>query len=334
MSFPLVRMQARDLGDAVETVVLVARDSPGRWLAELAGLPASTRVRFSCVLSWRGAAGGATALVEAPGVPARFVKLAFDDARAASLRREHECLTEMRRTALAPGITIPAPISVERRGPVLALVEPAIAGRVPAGARPQAVEEVFDRLATWLVAWHRATVAQRGSLLEWEREVDECAQTVDGGSDYRSWLQRAFATTTDAESARSAVHGDLTMRNVLVQRGALAIVDWEEASPAGTPLSDLFYCAVDAELVARTHTSRLNAFDAVFSDSPSQIGRICRAAVARVGLEAELARLCFHDTWIRHAADETHRGGPGEFVAIARERLVVRPAVYPWSLRG
>jgi hypothetical protein len=332
-SFLSTRAQARQLGTPSDLAVLATRDGlPGQWLADIAGLDATNQPSVSVKLSWRGAVGGATALVRVEAEE-RFVKIAFDDARGDRLRREHAALSTLAVSASGHGVIVPTAISLRELDGMVLLTEDAIIGRVAAGVPPSQVEDVFERLAGWLAAWHRATLDAADALRPTERNVVELAQTLDVDRSYALWLEAALTATSRTARASVAVHGDLTMWNLLVARGggAVAVIDWEDASPKGVPLSDLFYAAVDAELARGSYDDRLGAFDAVFPAPLTRIGETCRVVGASLALDAALLCLCFHETWLRHAANEAHRAdGRREFQEVVHRRLAVEPERYPW----
>ena len=333
LSFLSTRAQARELGTPSDTAVLAMRGgSPGQWLADLAGLGSANPPSVSLRLSWRGAAGGATALVRVDDKE-RFVKIAFDDARGERLRREHAVLTTLAVSASGHGVIVPKVISLQELDGMILLTEDAIDGRVAAGVPAGQIEEVFERIAAWLATWHRATLVVGDSSRGGERNVVELAQALDVDRRYVLWLEAALTAMPRSAPPSVAVHGDLTMWNLLVARGpgTVAVIDWEDASPNGVPLSDLFYAAVDAELSRGSYNTRLLAFDAVFPDSLTRIGRICRTAGESLGLDAALVRLCFHETWLRHAAREAiGSDGRREFQELVHRRLAVEPERFPW----
>jgi hypothetical protein len=332
LSFLSTRAQARLLGSPSDLTVLATRDAlPGRWLANVAGLDAANRPTVSLRLSWRGAVGGATALVHVDAAE-RFVKIAFDDARGECLRREHAALSMLAPSASGHGVITPKVISLQELDGMLLLTQDAIGGRVAAGLPASEIEAVFERVAAWLAAWHRATLVAADTSGDTERNVMEFARVLEVDRSYALWLEAAL-TATRAATPSVAVHGDLTTWNLLVApgSGAVAVVDWEDASSTGVPLSDLFYAAVDVELVRGSYGDRLGAFDAVFPAPLTRIGRTCRAVGESLGLDAALIRLCFHETWLRHAANEAHRAdGRTEFQEVIHRRLAVEPARYPW----
>jgi aminoglycoside phosphotransferase len=321
------RLHARELVGRTNQVVVLATRSlpPGQWLADLTDL-ADEAMTVAATLSWRGGAGGATALVLSGPDPARFVKVAFDEARAARLRHEHAALAA---TAAAVGeaIVVPSVRSLRESEGLTFLVEDAVDGRVAAGLPPLELEQLFERLAAWLVTWNeRSTAAVDGAY-----EVLELARALDVDARYMRRLSDACARLAGPRP-RVEVHGDLTMWNVLCTRtGAIGVVDWEEASSHGAPLSDLLYAAVDAELAHGGYEHRLQAFDAVFSARPTPIGWTCRRAAGRLALDTDTVRLAFHETWLRHAANQAVRGDGSDFQEIVHSRLAVYPERYPWE---
>jgi hypothetical protein len=323
-----LRLRARQLvGRSALVAVFVTRTmTPGRWLVDSAEV-AEDGATVAATLSWRGRTGGATALVRTGPDPVRFVKVAFDERRSERLRREHESLETIAAAAAGAGIVVPAAPALRERDGLILLLEGAVDGRVAAGLPPLELERVFERLAAWLVSWHERTVA----VLSDADDVVALARAAGVDRGYERWLAELRASLP-RRLPRVAVHGDLTMWNVLVGSAeAIGVVDWEEARTDGPPLSDLFYSAVDAELAHGAHGERLRAFDAVFHTSRTAIAAVCRRATDLLGLDGRAMRLAFHETWLQHAADQAVRGDGDAFEQIVQGRLAVEPERYPWS---
>lgn len=328
LSLLSLRLRARQLvGRSALVAVLVTRtDAPGRWLLDAAEV-VGDRATVAVTLSWRGGTGGATALVRTGPDPARFVKIAFDERRAVRLRHEHESLETIAAGAAGAGIVVPAAPALREGDGLALLLEGAVDGRVAAGLPPLELERLFERLAAWLGSWHERTVA----VLSDADDVLSLARAAGVDSGYERWLAELRASLP-RQLPRVAIHGDLTMWNVLVGRtGAIGVVDWEEARTDGPPLSDLFYSAVDAELAHGAHGERLRAFDAVFHTSRTAIAAVCRRTTDLLGLDGRAMLLAFHETWLQHAADQAVRGDGDGFEQIVRRRLAVEPERYPWS---
>ena len=111
---------------------------------------------------------------------------------------------------------------------------------------------------------------------------------------------------------RVAVHNDLTMWNVLVDRdGSIAIVDWEGAESAALPLADFFYAATDAAAAVRRYADRLDGLVACFTTGGRHaimVGEMQARLCGALGMTARQAELCFHACWLRHAVDERRLG--------------------------
>jgi aminoglycoside phosphotransferase (APT) family kinase protein len=330
-----IHLHARELaGRERELVLFVTRNvAPGHWIAELAELD-GTQPSVTAKLSWRGRRGGAIALVGEGNGAGRFVKVAFDTARGERLRREHASLLTVAATVPGGTVAVPRAIALGEVGETAWLIEEAVEGSVAAGLAPRAVEVVFERLAAWLQAWHEATVAGRDGTEPQPLDLVGLATAAGADPGYRQWLLGA-SNAAPAAALRVAVHGDLTLWNLLVSSPSSPIwlVDWEDASPYGPPLSDLFYAAVDAELAHGSHDRRLDAFDAIFPAPRTQIAAECKRVSGRLGLDAGAVRLAFHETWLRHAANEVARGDRSDFQEIVRSRLAVHPERYPWGDR-
>jgi aminoglycoside phosphotransferase (APT) family kinase protein len=328
-----VWFQARaSTGRAFAVVVLATRGAEvGQWLGDLAQVDSGRR-SLSATISWRGRAGGATAVIGKTSGAERFVKIAFDAVRAHRLRREHDTLSTVALTAPQPAVTTPKPVAVCETDGMVFLVEGIVEGRPAAALPPAAIGPLLEEVADWLVAWHEPTLTV-SSGPDAAADLVRLARDLDLDPAYQSWL-RAEGARLPRVVPRVAVHGDLTMWNVLVssRTRAIGVVDWEDAAPDGAPLSDLFYVAVDAELAHGRHADRIAAFDAVFPHARTVVGAACSRAERRLALDGAVVRWAFHETWLRHATNErVRRAGPGEFAQIVHERLAVHPELYPWG---
>jgi hypothetical protein len=329
-------LQARAAAGRSSTVVVLATRGAevGQWIADLADAGRG-RQSLAVTISWRGRGGGATALVGETAGTQRFLKIAFDAARSSRLRQEHDRLLTLAAAASSATVTTPRPLALREAGGAVFLVEGIVEGRPAAGLPPASIEPLLDELAAWLVTRHESTLAGCSGP-EAAADLVRLAHDLDLDPAYLNWL-RAEGARLPRIVPRVAVHGDLTMWNILVsaRTKAIGVVDWEEASTAGAPLSDLFYATVDAELVHGRHDGRLAAFDAVFPDARSVIGAVCRRAEQRLALDGAVVRCAFHETWLRHATNERAGDiGQDAFEQIVQERLAVQPDLYPWGNRA
>ncbi len=195
-------------------------------------------------------------------------------------------------------------------------------------------------MVEWLVQWHTLTrhpTPLTRSQLERElvQPAAELAAVVAGGDAYARRLGQLCAEAEDSPLPRVAVHNDLTMWNVLLEAEAgFGVVDWEGAEPAGLPLSDFYYAAVDAVAAVDGYRSRLAAFEACFSPVGEHAGTVARlrARLLEVlDLSPGQAELCFHACWLRQATDPRRAARPddrGPFLQIvsliARDSLGAR----------
>jgi aminoglycoside phosphotransferase (APT) family kinase protein len=328
-----VWLQARaSTGRTFTVVVLATRGAEvGQWIGDLAEV-GNGHQSLAATISWRGRAGGATAVIGKTAGAQRFLKIAFDPARADRLRREHDTLSTVAAAAPQATVTTPKPFGVCEADGVVFLVEGIVEGSPAAALPPAAIGPLLEGVADWLVAWHESTLTVSTGP-EAAADLVRLARDLDLDPAYQSWL-RAEGARLPRVVPRVAVHRDLTMWNVLVssRTRAIGVVDWEDAAPEGAPLSDLFYVSVDAELAHGRHDGRIAAFDAVFPHARTVVGAACSRAERRLALDGAVVRCAFHETWLRHATNErARRTGSGEFELLVHERLSVHPELYPWE---
>ncbi len=92
-----------------------------------------------------------------------------------------------------------------------------------------------------------------------------------------------------------AVRNDLIAANVLVEQGRMGVIDREESSPVGLPLTDLAYALVDLAAATDGYRDRPAAFVASFSAGGSWASvthRLIDGAAAAGGLEPPAVKLC------------------------------------------
>jgi thiamine kinase-like enzyme len=137
------------------------------------------------------------------------------------------------------------------------------------------------------------------------------------------WLESRCLELTGVRCAFVAAHNDLTMFNVLLEGDGLGVVDWECARAYDLPLGDLAYAAVDAAAAAARYGDRVAAYERAFGTGPvaAQVDELVRRICRAVDVDDELAELCLHSTWLRHAANEQRDGSSATFLSILR-RLV------------
>lgn len=330
----LARLPA-SVAHRVAPVGLVARRSGGRpllaWLRELAAGHGEI-ASFTLSRSWHTGHGGVVVACFGPAdrAPWGLAKLR-DGAKGNEVTlAEADTLATMGPDAVAAGATVPRRLAVRRVGPREVLLEDAVPGRVAATAlhtSPRMLDTLLERLALWLSAWHeRTAVDVELTRDELERRLLRPAESLAGrvasGDRYLTWLAARCGLVEGTPLRRVAVHHDLTMWNVLVERGGLGVVDWEGAEPAGWPLGDFVYAAVDAVAATRGYRDRPAAFEQCFAPGGRHrelVARLHGNLSRALGLDDEQATVCFHACWLRHALDarRTDEADRSPFLAIA-----------------
>jgi hypothetical protein len=141
------------------------------------------------------------------------------------------------------------------------------------------------------------------------------APQLPGGTDYLAWLEARCADLAGRPAPLVATHNDLTMWNILLDaRGSLGVVDWELARQSDLPLSDFSYAIADTVAAAEGYRDRPAAFARCLpgGDLAGLVARLGRRLCAELSLPGELATLCLHAGWLRHAANEQAKKRPGE----------------------
>src|SRR5205807_177172 len=104
---------------------------------------------------------------------------------------------------------------------------------------------VVDRLARWLTRWGMQTARQAASSDELVKaSMLDPAATLAGllPGMFHSSIRQFAGRVSGRGLQTTAAHRDLTMWNVVVRAdGALGVLDWECATGAALPLTDLFY---------------------------------------------------------------------------------------------
>lgn len=126
----------------------------------------------------------------------------------------------------------------------------------------------MEQITDWLECWNRATVTwRRIDDLDLEAELlvpaRLLAPSLEGGTEYASWLESQSRRIRGLRVPFVATHNDLTMWNVLVDSGpALGVVDWEMSREAGLPLVDFYYAAVDVAMCTKRIRARSEGYAA------------------------------------------------------------------------
>lgn len=282
----------------------------------------------SAIISARqyGLDGTAVLHYFAPGAsrPVAIFKQALTSSMAAGRRAEADLLRRLGPPAAQADARVPQAALVETQAGHLALRQTVVSGRSAAtwlATHPGEVERLAERVADWITGWNASTARRAPldpALLRMAVLVpaQRLAPHFEDAPAYLDWLQRHCVAAAGTPAPLVASHNDLTMWNILLDAGApLGVIDWELAREADLPLVDLCYALADAIAAADGYRDRLAAFESCFLPGGAHaplVGRLLRRATARLALTPEVATLCLHATWLRHAANEAGKKLPGE----------------------
>lgn len=182
-------------------------------------------------------------LLAPPGAdrPALAIKAPLTDAAAATVRAETAVLRGLRALAARSVVaTVPAVVDeVEHLGRP-ALVMTGLPGRPMSvtylrhghTSDPELVAADFDAVGEWLAGLQRATAGPPAPL-----DIGPGGPLPAGD---RAALEAIRARLRHERVSLTAVHGDLWLGNVLVERGQVTgVVDWEQGALRGQPARDL-----------------------------------------------------------------------------------------------
>ena len=316
----LIRVGAvrRLLRRTVPSCALVAAREPGlrifRWLGDLDGAGVATATVSS---GPRADARVAVALRFQPQrrAPDVVVKAALDEAGVERVQAERAALELLGATAAAAGASVPVPKPSSY--PWMLAVD-ALAGRsaaaVLAGA-PRRLVPIEGAVADWLLRWNAATASHVPATVQLlERLLVGPVERLVAAGIASERYARAMATLAARLEGRSllmvAVHGDLTMANVLAAKRAPGIVDWESATAAGLPLVDLWYAFADgvARAARVTHAAAVEALVTDTAPAPPALARLLDEHASALRLTVADRTLAFHACWLGHADNELRRG--------------------------
>lgn len=293
---------------------------------------ADAPARALVVTSWRGAAGGAVVLgfsagMDTPAIVAKRPPATADPRRADEAR----LLAALGPAARAAGIAVPRPIGTCPGAGWLvqsAMSGTPLAAQLATGRAKPA--PTIAALAAWLARWNvqTATTAPLDRALL-ERHLYEpalrLAPELPDSAAYLRRLERLGSGLDGSAATFVASHNDLTMANVLrAPTDELAVVDWETAEPAGLPLADFWYAAVDVVAAGDGYADRARAFAECFAPAGRYHALVARHSADIAGalhVDRRWLHACFHACWLRHAANEQTAARPGAarpFLAIAR----------------
>jgi hypothetical protein len=166
-------------------------------------------------------------------------------------------------------------------------------------------EATLRGLAGWLERWNAATVFRRAFTEEDVERLLTSARAVGGEVELHT--RRLAQASVGTPIPVVAAHNDLTSVNVLVQEGALGVVDWSSARSECLPLGDLAYAAADLAAAVDGYRDRVASFKRGELAETSTL--LIRRVADTLALDPKAMDLCLHACWLRHAANE-RRPGP------------------------
>ena len=292
---------------------------PLEWLRRL--VPEADAGRVILVAAWRPEAATLVhVFADGRGTPVAVAKIGGREG-------EHEALATVAASARVAGVATPVPLAAGRVGAAHVLVQSAVAGRPLSrelARRPHRVGETVERIADWLEAWNRATLAPGAFSRDAVRErllspARELAPLLPDAPAYEGWIGGLCDRLEPLPAV--AAHNDLTTANLLLASGnRLGVVDWEAATPRDLPLRDLVYAGVDACLAAGDRPARSAVVDDYLDGGRARalVGPLVARYGAGLGLGPRETVACVHACFLEHAVNEVRRGvRDGEFVRIA-----------------
>ena len=308
---------------ALPSVAIVARP-PGSqplaaWVQQLDG---ETRPVEDAIVatSWRGPRGPLIVTCFAPGDddPWGVAKLAPGSASEAD---------RLQALGEAGGARVPRLLARGVAAGRTVLVETVVGGRSAGDVltrEPDRFADVTGAIADWLERWNGATATAAPPPLEAELLAPARQLAGELPGDYGEWLAARCAAVAGRGQPLVSRHNDLTMWNVRLDgSGAIGVLDWADAEESGLPLTDLFYAVADAGAACDRYRDRPAALRAGLGAIAPLRDRLSRS----LGLSSEVAELCFHACWLRHALNESRAPTGPERPFLEIMRWVARRAV-------
>lgn len=220
--------------------------------------------------------------------PSLFAKVSGDPAIRAGLRREHEALQAVHKT-FSDDDSVPRPVALVEEAGWTCLVQSTVPGtsmevslsrRLPFSA-PR-VRDIGPVLG-WLGRLQTATRAGSRPLVDAGALRSRLADLVPTPLPGRVTRVLALGERLGERPVEAVTsHGDLWPGNVLLHRGAVGVVDWEESSPGQLPTDDvIMFLSTYAFMLRRRRSGaddQVRAFAEAWLGS-GRIARLCTAAL-------------------------------------------------------
>lgn len=276
-------------------------------------------------------------------VPTALAKVGLTKEGSEVLTREAAALRSLASGAREAGAEVADVIDFTRIGVRPVILESFIGGRQLArvlASEPMRTDKLLEQLSCWLARWGALTTSMRPASPEFV-----AAALLDPAEALVADLPNEFFEIIRGEAARldgtvvlnTAAHNDLTMWNVLVgKNNRVAVLDWEEATDAALPLTDLFYALADGVAAATGYADRLSAFRACYWKNGAFALRaqsLLRTNLETLELGHEAVASSFLSCWLRHAHSDSRRSvGTEGFLNLLRD-VAADPNAY-WPLEA
>ena len=258
--------------------------------------------------------------------------------------REAEIITRTGSSAHSAGARVPKALAEHQIEGHTVVLQTLLNGQSAAAllfSQPKRLPLFMGHVTQWLDHWNRATAILKP--LDGERLDQELIAPakllepyIEEGREYRDWLtarcNAAIGTTIPFVTA----HGDLTMSNLLFdEHEQIGIIDWEASVSEALPLTDFFYAAADAAAATRGYVDRVKAFQSCFMPGGSYVEAIKHFQTnlrRSLKIPPDVADLCFHACWLRHAANEYRSDPPNRrrFINVVRFLAAHRSDTISW----
>lgn len=218
--------------------------------------------------------------------PTLAVKIPRTPGVESRLQHEWQVLNHLQsREPLRSGASLPRPILWAAIAGRCVLVTSAPPGRPMATDRGSPAEH-FALVGDWLVQLASATrSAQPVAPLRANRERTVARLGVTFGLQDREmavvedWLAQWLPAVGEGRADLFTAHGNLRRRNIYLNRGHLAVANWDRSELTGAPLHDLFTFATTYRLPPTRRSpldSFLHAFRATYLNDGPYVDLVCR----------------------------------------------------------
>jgi len=230
------------------------------------------------------------AFADSDNVPWGMVKIARGSTAATYLQREWNILSHFQKYKLdVPGVSLPRPIFNEVVSGARIVVTTAPPGQAMGIGNSPArdLATLADRLAQFAYATRAAQPAWMVRQ-ELKNSFEQLGNTFAGLSDremkvFEGWITQGCEMIGDTQTEVIATHGNLHRQNIWLQRGQIAIINWEHGDLASFPLFDLFIFVTTYSLPPESRGSLagyLHTFREMYFIEGPTTDLVCQAIVS------------------------------------------------------